>query len=288
MEAYLHLLNAVISRGEDRKDRTGVGTVAKFGEHLELDMRDGFPAVTVKRLAFQQVEAELIAFLRGYENIEDFHAVGCNIWDGNALDSPHWAAKRRYPGDVGRIYGVQWRRWLSVGQLTALLSNRMPQPVQVDQLRNVVDSIKKDPHGRRHLVTAWNPGELDVMCLPPCHYAFQLNAGKDDTLDMLVHMRSVDLVLGLPFDMASYGLLLHVLAVETGRTPRKLKWSFGDAHVYRNHFEAATEMLKREPKILPELAWREGAVVGIDTLKPGDALLVGYDPHPAIKAVLNV
>lgn len=282
MKPYLDLLFKVAMNGEDRNDRTGIGTIACFGEFMELDMRNGFPAVTTKRLAFKQVEAELVAFLRGYDRIEDFHAVGCTIWDGNALESPAWLAHRRFVGDVGRVYGVQWRRWLST-------DNEIPPgTVQVDQLRNVVEAIKKDPHGRRHLVTAWNPGELDVMCLPPCHYAFQLFASGSDYLDMLVHMRSVDLVLGLPFDIASYGLLLHVLAKETHRQPRMLKWSFGDAHIYNNHLEVVDELLNRAPRQLPELAWREGAVVGIDTLEPGDAQLLNYDPHPAVKAVLNV
>ena len=266
MYAWHSILKTVLLYGSRRADRTGVGTLSCFGLSAEFENTEkSFPAVTTKKLAFKQMAAELACFIQGSDNLEDFHKMGCTIWDGNG-NSDYWKPRARFEGDLGRIYGAQWRNFGGA-----------------DQLTDLVKGLKKDPYSRRHLVTAWNPGELDKMCLPPCHCFFQCYVdGK--YLDLQVYMRSVDLVLGLPFDIASYALLQHLIAAETGYVSRRLLFSFGDAHIYRNHIKAAETILTRQPKLPPELVL-SGKLF---TFRPEEASLKHYDPWPAVKAELNV
>lgn len=289
MEQWKRILDKVLRFGDERPDRTGVGTVALFGEMLTFDNRTTFPAVTTKKLAFGQVKAELCAFLRGYQTLEQFHSVGCNIWDGNG-ESSYWAPRQRVPGDLGRIYGVQWRDWHSSAYGLGLHN---PQGyVAVDQLKNLVDGLRNDPYSRRHLVTAWNPGELGQMCLPPCHVMFQvfvapaLTPGEAPQLDMLVTMRSVDLFLGLPFDVASYALLQRLLAQTVDMLPGLLHFSLGDAHVYNNHREQVATVLARDEYDAPGI-WLDHPA-DVFNFSPNQAELVNYYSHPAVPAPLNV
>lgn len=286
------LMCEVLERGEPRADRTGVGTLATFGARAEWDLREGFPACTTKKLYYGQVRAELAGLLLGAESLQDFNRLGCTIWDANGSD-PRWVERQRFPGDVGRIYGSQWRRWRSVGY------GRGPDNpqgyIEVDQLKRCVDGIRADPHGRRHLVSAWNPGELDLMCLPPCHVMFQffasdqtmydLGHGPRGSLDLQFHMRSLDLFIGCPFDVASYATILHLVARHVGRAPRRLVMTVGDCHIYNNHRAQAEEALRRQPRRLPTLELSDSA--SPFGFMPEDARLIGYDPHPPIAAPMN-
>jgi thymidylate synthase len=281
VKVWRDMLKTALSIGEERKDRTGVGTLAVFGLAAMFDLREGFPAVTSKPLPFRQIRGELAAFLRGSESVDDFRALGCNYWDSNVAA---WKGAR-YPGDAGRIYGAQWLRWRSwrpnVGGTFVIAR-------ETNQLEELVDGLRKSPHGRRHVVTAWQPGEMDLMCLPPCHIMFQCFASDDEGeyLDLQFYMRSVDLMLGAPCDIALYALLLHLIAKEVGRSPRRLLMVAGDAHVYLNHVDQARAVLRREPRALPALHLEEGA--SLFKFLPSQAGLVGYDPHDALPTPLNV
>ena len=279
MKQWQELMAKILLNGDRRPNRTGVDTVALFGETIDFhNIWQQFPAVTTKKLAFQQVCAELACFLRGYDNLRDFHEMGCRIWDDNA-NAPYWLKNPNHKGegDVGRIYGVQWRDW------------RAPnKQYGIDQIKLLVQSLRDDPYSRRHVVTAWNPGELDKMCLPPCHTMFQCFV-EQGQLDMLVNMRSVDVFLGLPFDIASYAVLQHLLAKECGMLPRHLKFMLGDTHIYRNHLEAVHTVLAREPMPLPRLEFTTGRGSNpVWNFHPKDVELVGYESHPAVPAVMNV
>jgi thymidylate synthase len=275
MRNYLDLMEAIIDSGEERKDRTGVGTKMLFGTTLRFDLALGFPAVTTKRLAFKQVAAELAGFLIGTTYLDGFHRFGCTIWDANA-SAPYWMnnpKRRLVQGDLGRIYGAQWRAW------------RNPNGPPIDQLKEAMNRLIKNPADRRAVVTAWNPAELDEVCLPACHTMFQLSLGVCG-LSCFVNMRSVDTFLGMPFDIASYALLTHLCAQDMGTTPGKLVFAFGDTHVYKNHFEQAVTQIFREPKALPRLVLDPSATV--DNFHPNQAWLENYDPHPAITASMAV
>ena len=282
MEQWRRILEKVTRHGELRNDRTGVGTLALFGESLTFDNRTTFPATTLKRLGFEQVKAELACFLRGARSLAEFHKLGCTIWDSNGL-ADYWVPRAEFEADLGRIYGVQWRDWLSVMPPT---SQDGMQVLHTDQLKNLVDGMRKDPHGRRHMVTAWNPGELAQMCLPPCHLFFQAFINKSKQVDLTVYMRSVDLFLGLPFDVASYALLQRLLAKELGLSSGMLTFFLGDAHIYLNHQAQVAEALHRFEKDLPTLELAADA--SLFEFHPSQASLVGYDPHAFIKASLNV
>ncbi len=273
MRQYQQLASHVLSFGDERMDRTGVGTYALFHQTLKFELSAGFPAVTVKSLAFGLVKKELAWFLSGDRSIESMQADECRIWDGNVnaetwQNNPLCDAEK----DAGRVYGVQWRAW------------RGPRDV-VDQLRDVVDRIKSNPADRRLVVTAWNPGELDEMCLPPCHMFFQFFV-RNGQLDCAVYMRSVDVMLGLPFDIASYALLTHIVAAETGLTPGRLYFTLGDTHIYNNHREAAKTMIVRSPRQAPQLELDPH--VTIDNFTWDMARLLDYNPHEAIAVELNV
>ncbi len=293
MRQYLDVLRKAIESGVDRDDRTGTGTRAIFGEVLRFRMSDGFPAVTTKRLAFRSVLAELLWFIAGSSDVNELHALGTHIWDGNAY-APYWVDKARFDGDAGRNYGQQWRDWIA------------PDGRRVDQLADVIRGIRERPSSRRHVVTAWNPGELDATSLPACHALFQFFVA-DGRLSLMMYQRSCDLFLGVPFNIAEYAVLLHLVAQITDLVPDEFVHVLADAHVYRDHFEAAREQLGREPFASPALtldpAFRElddvtaryhdvlararaGEAPG--PLLDGVARLVGYQSHSSIKAKMAV
>jgi thymidylate synthase len=267
MKAYHELLHKIIILGEDCEDRTGVGTRSLFGEAMKFDLREGFPAVTTKKLAFKTMAAELAMFIRGQSDLGFLHERDCKIWDANAATYKG----ARFDGDLGRVYGVQWRDFQGKHGST-------------DQLKNLVKGLKEDPNGRRHIVTAWHPGELNEMCLPPCHIMFQCRI-YDGYLDLSVMMRSLDMFLGAPFDIASYALLQELLAKECGLVARKLVMFVGDAHIYRNHMEQVGLMMSRDPFPLPELELSDTSIWDFDI---DDAELHKYVHHPAIKAEMAV
>lgn len=284
MRQWLDLLRKVRNQGALKMDRTGVGTVSCFAEMIKVDNTVGsFPAVTTKTLAFKVCAAEMACFIRGERQLSIFHQLGCHVWDGNGND-PRWTPKARFNGDLGRIYGVQWRQWLSVDTLKSSLEKGIVVK-QVDQLKNLVDGLQEDPNGRRHIVTAWNPGELDDMCLPPCPIMFQVfRAGTK--IDMVVYQRSCDLFLGLPFDIAGYALLQRLIALELGLATGELTFFLGDAHIYLNHFQQVDTVLAREPKKAPVLELKDGA--SLWSFHPDQVRLLDYDAHPPVPAPLNV
>ena len=273
MRQYLDALRAVMEQGVDRPDRTGTGTRALFGLQMRYPMSDGFPIVTTKRVPFEAVKAELLWFISGSDDVGDLRRLGTRIWDENA-DAPYWKPKARFAGDVGRIYGVQWRHW------------RAPGGREIDQLAEAIRLLKEDPYSRRIVVNAWNPGELDEMALPPCHAFFQFFVSRG-RLSLQMYQRSCDMFLGVPFNISSYSLLLHMVAQITGLEPDEFVHTFGDAHVYQSHFEQVREQLTRQPLPLPRLALN-GEVKEIDAFGMSDATLVGYQSHAAIKAKMAV
>lgn len=283
-------MQKILLQGERREDRTGFGTLSLFGESLRFDLTEAFPATTCKRLAFKQVCAELAAFLRGYSNLAEFHELGCKVWDANATH-PRWLGNpnRQGEGDMGRIYGVQWRRWRnqSGGGLTARTD-------YIDQLHDAIEILRHDPWSRRAVVTAWNPGELDDVCLPPCHTMFQFSVRHDrnmrPSLDCAVTMRSVDTFLGMPFDIASYALLTHLAAWELNMPAGNLIMWFGDTHIYTNHLDQCREVLERDLRDGPMLVLTPGEnypAKPLDEFHPSWASLENYDPHPSVQADMN-
>lgn len=272
MRQYLDALRQIIETGVDRGGRNGV-TRALFGMQMRYDMADGFPAVTTKRLAFRSVKAELLGFLRGYSDVKDFQKLGCHVWDANA-DANYWKPNARFEGDLGRIYGVQWRSW------------QAPDGQIVDQIANAIEGIKTQPYSRKHIVTAWNPGELDQMALEPCHAFFQFFVAEGK-LSLQMYQRSCDMFLGVPFNIASYSLLLHIIAQVTELQPGEFIHTLGDAHIYHIHFEQVETQLQREPLELPELHLNS-QITAIDNFKMQDIKLHNYKHHGTIKAPMVV
>lgn len=270
---YLDLLKKVLEEGEERKDRTGVGTISIFGTQARYDLSEGFPAVTTKKLYFRSVKAELLWFLEGSRNYKRLNELGSKIWDANA-EADYWKPKAKFAGDVGRVYGVQWRSWNG------------PDGEAIDQLGDIIEKIKKDPTDRRLIVSAWNAGELDQMALPPCHVMFQfyVNNGK---LSLQMYQRSADMFLGVPFNIASYSLLLAMVAQVTGLEQGEFIHTIGDTHIYSNHIEQVKEQLDREPYELPKL-WLNPEVKNIDEFTMKDIKLENYKHHPTIKAPMAV
>lgn len=273
MKHYLEALNYVLQNGDDRIDRTGVGTRAVFGMQMRYDLQKGFPVVTTKKLAFKMVKAELLWFIKGERDINKLREMGCYIWDAN-VNADYWKEKTEFEGDAGRIYGVQWRDW------------RTPEGESVDQLKELIEGIKKNPFGRRHIVNAWNPGELGKMALPPCHTFFQLFVRKDK-LSLQMYQRSCDMFLGVPFNIASYSLLLSMIAQVTEYKPGEFIHVLGDAHIYKNHLEQVKEQVKRDPLSLPFLELNE-EVKNIEDFSVEDIALRGYEHHPSIKGEMAV
>lgn len=273
MKQYHDLLQKVLEHGNERKDRTGVGTKAIFGEMMKFRMSDGFPAVTTKKLAFNTMKAELLWFLKGSSDNKILNEMGCHIWDANA-NSGYWKHKARFDGDLGRIYGVQWRSWAKADGTT------------LDQIKELIQKIKTTPADRRMIVTAWNPGELDQMALPPCHMFFQVFV-NNNKLSLAMYQRSADMFLGVPFNIASYSLLLHMIAHVTGLEADEFTHFLGDTHIYLNHIEQVKEQLSRTEFPLPKL-WLNPEVKDIDDFTMDDIKLIDYQSHPAIKAEMAV
>lgn len=258
---YYNLIVKILSKGEEVEDRTGTGTTRIFGATLELNMDDGFPILTTQRVHFRSIIGELIWFLSGDTNTQFLAKNGITIWD-------NWADKK---GNLGPIYGKQWRAWNN----------------DHDQILELIRGIKEDPFSRRHLVSAWNVAELHQMALPPCHYAFQFCVGKSKTLDLLVNMRSADVFLGLPFNIASYALLLHMIAKEAELTPARLLFSIGDAHIYNNHQSQCIELIGRKDTSPPTL-WLNPKVTRVVDYTIHDVNIIDYRPHGKIKAPISV
>ncbi len=275
-QPYLHSLRKIYEEGTDREDRTGVGTRGLFGFQMRFDLAHGFPAITTKKLAFKAVKSELLWFLEGSNDdnrLKELNGSERTIWTDNA-EADYWKPKAKFPGDLGRIYGVQWRSW------------QKPDGGTVDQIKDVIERIKKDPYSRRHIVSAWNPGELDQMALPPCHVMFQFFVA-DGRLSMQMYQRSCDMFLGVPFNIASYSLFLKMVAQVTGYEAGEFVHVLGDAHIYKNHFEAVEEQLKREPLSSPTL-WLNPDIKDIDKFTMDDIKLENYESHPSIKAPMAV
>jgi thymidylate synthase len=285
-KVYLNALKNILENGEDRPDRTGVGTRSIFGLQMRFNLEDGFPAITTKKLAWKAVVSELLWFIEGSGDENrlreilhgDRYSEKRTIWTDNA-EADYWVKRKlqRHPGDLGRVYGVQWRRWRKplVRINKVVLQNH-------DQLLELISGIKEDPYSRRHIISAWNPGELDLMALPPCHMMaqFYVNNGK---LSCQMYQRSADMFLGVPFNIASYALFTHMIAQVCNLEVGELIITLGDAHIYNNHFEQVKEQIKREPKPLATLELNSEISV-ITEFDMEDVELVGYESHEAIKA----
>ena len=281
MKQYLDALRQVLEEGADRKDRTGIGTKAIFGMQQRYSMEHGFPAITTKKLAWNSVVSELLWFIEGSNDERRLAEIlyktrdkeKKTIWTANA-QADYWKPKSKFEGDLGRVYGVQWRKWKNY------------EGKESDQLKNAVELIKSDPASRRIIVAAWNPGEIDKMALPPCHTFFQFFVA-DNKLSLQMYQRSCDMFLGVPFNIASYSLLLCMVAQVTGLKSGEFIHTLGDAHIYYNHCEQVKEQLKREPLKLPKLKLNP-KIKNIDDFKMEDIELIGYGHHPAIKAQMAV
>ena len=264
MRQYHDLLRRVLIDGTENGDRTGTGTLSVFGHQMRFDLGSGFPVVTTKKVHLRSVVAELFWFLRGSTNVAWLQERGVSIWD-------EWADER---GELGPIYGYQWRSWPT------------PSGGQVDQIARVVESIKETPDSRRHIVSAWNVADVDEMALPPCHTLFQFYVA-DGRLSCQLYQRSADVFLGVPFNIASYALLTHMVAQVCDLDVGDFVHTLGDAHLYLNHLEQARLQLERDPRPLPTLSLNPDRRV-LDEFDIDDVEVVGYDPHPAIRAPIAV
>lgn len=264
MRTYLDLLQRVLGAGVRKRDRTGVGTLSLFGAQLRFDLRVGFPLVTTKKLHLRSIVHELLWFLRGDTNLRYLHEHGVTIWD-------EWADEN---GDLGPIYGKQWRDWEAA------------DGCHIDQIANAIDLLRRDPDSRRIVVSAWNVGELERMRLLPCHMLFQFHVANGE-LSCQLYQRSADLFLGLPFNIASYALLTHLVAQQTDLGVGEFIWTGGDCHLYLNHLEQARLQLDREPYPPPRLAIRRRPKSLAD-YRYEDFEILGYQAHPAIKAPVAV
>jgi len=287
---YLNALKNILENGDDRPDRTGTGTRSIFGVQMRFDLSQEFPAVTTKKLAWRAVVSELLWFIEGsgdeFRLKEILHGERYSdkktIWTDNA-QAPYWVKKKlqRHAGDLGRIYGVQWRRWRKplIRINKVVLQNH-------DQLLELIEGIKSDPYSRRHIITAWNPGETELMALPPCHIMsqFYVNNGK---LSCQMYQRSADFFLGIPFNIASYALFTHLIAQVCNLEVGELIICVGDAHLYSNHFDQVREQLSRTPLLLPTLKLNPN-IQTITDFEMDDIELIGYESHDAIKAPMAV
>ncbi|MEY2466426.1 MAG: thymidylate synthase [Verrucomicrobiota bacterium] len=264
MIQYLDLLRHVLEHGKFKSDRTGTGTYSVFGAQTRFPLDQGFPALTTKKLHLKSIIYELLWFLRGETNVKYLNEHGVTIWD-------EWADEN---GNLGRVYAAQWCDW------------QTPDGRSINQIDQVIEQIKKNPDSRRHIVSAWNVGELDQMALPPCHTLFQFFV-QDGELSCQLYQRSADLFLGVPFNIASYAILTMMVAQVCGLKPGTFVHTFGDLHLYSNHLEQAKLQLTREPRPLPQMKLNP-AVKNIHDFKFEDFELVGYDPHPGIKAPIAI
>jgi thymidylate synthase len=300
MKQYLDLLQDILDNGELKDDRTGVGTHSVFGRHIRFDLRRGFPAITTKKLAWKACVGELLWFIEGSSDerrlAEITHGTRegvVTIWTPNAL-SPYWKSKARFEGDLGRVYGVQWRDWIThtpegEPDIDDEYGKTYFNPVykHIDQLANLIKGLTEDPNGRRHILSAWNVSELDQMALPPCHVISQFYVNKNKELSCHMYQRSVDVFLGLPFNIASYALLTHLLAHHCGLKVGELVISTGDTHIYKNHIEQVKEQLTREPYPLPTLMLNTQKN-NIFEMTMADIHLENYQSHGPIKATMAV
>ena len=308
-EKYQDILLDILHNGVEKEDRTGTGTLSVFGKQFRHNMANGFPLLTTKKMAWKVMVTELLWFLRGDTNIKWLVENKCNIWNGDAYKAYRIKVQDHYEkggdvadmsqflelvkeggisefGDLGPIYGKQWRNWFQY--------NKHVEPVHVDQIAVLIDQLKTNPDSRRLMVSAWNVGDLDQMVLPPCHYGFQCYVREGKYLSLMWNQRSVDTFLGLPFNIASYGLLLEILAKEVGMIPDELIGNFGDVHLYSNHIEQAREQLTRVPFELSTLVindefWNPDAsfLSQIDHIQPDDFYIKKYESHARIKAPLS-
>ncbi len=261
---YLELLAEVLAEGARKSDRTGTGTLSVFGRQLRFPLAERFPLLTTKKLHVKSIFYELLWFLRGDTNVKWLQERGVTIWD-------EWADEN---GNLGPVYGYQWRHW------------RTPDGREIDQIQQLIRSLREKPDSRRHLVTAWNPADVEKMALPPCHALFQFYVAGG-RLSCQMYQRSADLFLGVPFNIASYALLTLMVAQVTGLKPGEFILTLGDAHLYLNHLEQAREQIAREPRPFPRLKLNQ-AVKELFEFKYEDFTLEGYDPHPAIKAPIAI
>jgi thymidylate synthase len=264
MKQYLDLMREILDTGTPKQDRTGIGTLSVFGRQLRFDLSQGFPLVTTKKLHIRSIIIELLWFLKGDTNIKYLNDNGVTIWD-------EWADEN---GDLGPVYGHQWRSWPA------------PDGGTIDQISKVLDQIRNKPDSRRHIVTAWNPSEVDKMALPPCHALFQFYVA-DGKLSCQLYQRSADYFLGVPFNIASYALLTHMFAQQCDLQPGEFVWTGGDVHLYTNHIDQARLQLTREPYPLPQLVIRRKPA-SIEDYVYEDFEIVNYQSHPSIKAPIAV
>ncbi|MGH2341437.1 thymidylate synthase [Segnochrobactraceae bacterium EtOH-i3] len=264
MRTYLDLVQKILTEGVVRGDRTGTGTISVFGHQMRFDLGQGFPLLTTKKLHLKSIIHELIWFLQGDTNIAYLHENGVTIWD-------EWADEK---GDLGPVYGRQWRSWAA------------PDGRVIDQISDVVAAIRRNPESRRLIVSAWNPADVEEMALPPCHCLFQFYVANG-RLSCQLYQRSADVFLGVPFNIASYALLTHMVAQVTGLRPGEFIHTLGDAHLYLNHLEQARLQLTRTPRALPRLQLNP-EVTDLFAFRFGDVQVVDYDPHPGIRAPIAV
>jgi thymidylate synthase len=265
MQPYLDLVRKALTDGEPRPDRTGVGTRSLFGAQMRFDLAAGFPLLTNRKIHLKSIVHELLWFIKGETNIRYLKENGVSIWD-------EWADEQ---GNLGPVYGKQWRRWETPGGKV------------IDQLKGAIELIQRDPHSRRIIVSAWNVGDLPRMALMPCHVMFQFYVTGSGRLSCQLYQRSADLFLGVPFNIASYAILTHMIAQVTNLKPGEFIHTLGDAHLYENHLDQTRELLSREPRPLPKLKLNP-AVRDIDGFRFEDIEVVDYDPHPPIKALVAI
>lgn len=308
MRQYLQMAEHILLNGKQRKDRTGTGTVGIFGYQMRFDLADGFPLMTTKHMMvpnrngvtlLDMIIEELLWFLKGSTDAGELLRNNVKIWQPDAyrdyrskyshVEEPFtkeefekYVVENGY--SLGRIYGAQWRSW-NTGQMEYSLDDEYPRKKTIDQIANVIKSIKEDPYGRRHIVSAWNPGELDQMALPPCHVMFQFYV-EDGKLSCQLYQRSADMFLGVPFNIASYALLTMMVADQCGLGYGEFIHTFGDAHIYLNHIPQMTEQVQREPHPLPKMSiWKQQDIF---SYKREDFELTEYEAHPALKGKVSV
>jgi thymidylate synthase len=303
MKQYLALLHDILETGETRDDRTGVGTIGVFGRTIRFDLTKSFPAVTTKKLAWKACVGELLWFIEGSSDerrlAEITHGTkegNVTIWTPNALAN-YWKPKAKFDGDLGRVYGVQWRHWRSIkergpGSFTDSFGSTYRrtgdiQVNEVDQLKDLIKGLKEDPYSRRHILSAWNVGDMDQMALPPCHVMSQFYVNKNNELSCHMYQRSVDVFLGLPFNIASYALLTHMIAQVCNLKVGELIISTGDTHIYTNHVDQVKEQMTRQPFPLPTLKLNP-EIKDIEKFTMDDIVLENYQSHGPIKAEMAV
>lgn len=305
MHQYLTLVRDILENGEDREDRTGQGRRSVFGRQLRFNLEEGFPAVTTKKLAWKACKSELLWFLEGSNDERRLAEIlydkprtelddKTTIWSGNA-NAPYWSDKATFKGDLGQVYGRQWRKWKQYSRPEPYLIKdewgdcqlAAHKITHIDQITNLITGLKTDPNSTRHIISAWNVAETEDMALPPCHVMSQFYVSKDKKLSCHMTQRSADVLLGIPFNIASYALLTHMIAQVCGYGVGDLVISISDAHLYQNHIKQAREQLTRAPLALPSL-WLNPEIIDIDQFRMDDIQLVNYESHAAIKADMAV